>query len=499
MLIGGILLAATLACYLPSFPGAFHFDDFALLLDNPRVTGEGLNFDDFFSHYGGRPLTLLTFRLNWLAAGNDPLPFHAVNLGLHLLTVMLLWRLVADRADDEWIGFGTALIFALHPAQVQVVDYIWSRSMILMAVFLLLAFLWGRQRPILAIVALQAAILSRAEALAFLPLFIAENRRYSRFLVFLCVSNLSGIALGLLEQDPVGFAWNHQAVWEYWGQAMVAFWKYWGLFLVPVRFSIHHAPEPVSTFAVIVAMIGLLAFATLAIFALWKLDRVPLGRGMVWIGAALVPAMVIPNPEPFNESRIYVATAGFALLTILAMHQFSAWLERRSRLDAASGAPRDTVAPGGRNPAGRSLDHRDKWRRFARCSWCFGLLLTGTGLVCGTMALARHRVWASDVSVWAEAVAHQPEDFFARYNLAAALARAGDRTAACREFGESVRLNPLDDMSYAGLGFCAEITGRWPDAAAEYRRALALEPTNQYARDGLERVSARMTIGGTKP
>jgi tetratricopeptide (TPR) repeat protein len=54
---------------------------------------------------------------------------------------------------------------------------------------------------------------------------------------------------------------------------------------------------------------------------------------------------------------------------------------------------------------------------------------------------------------------------------------------------QAEQIDPNFDMTYAYRGQIFESTGHKADAAAQYKRALALNPLNSVARDGLTRVS----------
>ncbi|MFB3067943.1 MAG: hypothetical protein ACE1ZI_01620, partial [Acidobacteriota bacterium] len=110
-----ILVLATGLVYVNSFPGAFHFDDFPLLLENPRINGSAFSYSSFLEQYGGRPLTLWTFYWNHQLFGQNPSSYHLVSVLCHLLVVveifLLIWQLFGQRA----LAFGSALLFAIHP------------------------------------------------------------------------------------------------------------------------------------------------------------------------------------------------------------------------------------------------------------------------------------------------------------------------------------------------------------------------------------------------
>ena len=58
-------------------------------------------------------------------------------------------------------------------------------------------------------------------------------------------------------------------------------------------------------------------------------------------------------------------------------------------------------------------------------------------------------------------------------------------------FGEALALNPMDDLTYAALGYCAEVKGEEQEALRFYRTALRLRP---YWRDILKILSVKFLI-----
>jgi protein O-mannosyl-transferase len=469
--LGLILASAAVAAYWTSFPGAFHYDDFPLLLEEDRVIGDGFDYGAFVDHYGGRPLTLYSFHLNHRWAGASPLSYHGISVALHTLVVLMIFLLVRRWTDGLFVPFAAALLFALHPAQVQAVNYIWSRSVLLMAFFGLLALLGARNRPWLSLAAFQLAIWSRAEALAFLVPLAISNRKLRIPGVLLATVNVAGLGYGLLRHSPAELAWTHPSWLDYWAQALVAFWLYVKLMVWPSGFSIFHGPLQTGPATVVAAAFGV----TLLALAAWVIQRERANRpaflALGWVGLFLAPSLLVPNSDVFNESRIYVALGGFTFLAALLLERVGAGLDSLKRaLGVRSGGP-----------VGR---------------WLLAAILAAA---CLPPTLGRHEVWGDDVALWEEAVRRAGGEAVPHYNLAVALSRRGEIERARKGFETAARLNPEDDMSYAGLGFCAEFEGRWLDALRQYDRALALNPENGYARDAALRIRARLAMGAREP
>jgi tetratricopeptide (TPR) repeat protein len=114
--VGALLIfALVLAAYHPILPGSFLMDDRRLIEgENPMVTGElgpaSVWFQTDFA------LSTFAFWAQWLAWGARPGWYHAVNMGLHALSAVLLWRLLARlKIPGAWLA---GAIFAVHPVAV---------------------------------------------------------------------------------------------------------------------------------------------------------------------------------------------------------------------------------------------------------------------------------------------------------------------------------------------------------------------------------------------
>ncbi len=133
--------------------GVFLFDDFASIHQNATIRElwppwAALNPPGRGESVAGRPLANLTIALNYAIGGLDVRGYHIVNILLHLACVLLafgftrrLLRIggpaaVSDRSDE--IAFAIAAIWAVHPLQTEVVDYIVARTESLMGACYLL-------------------------------------------------------------------------------------------------------------------------------------------------------------------------------------------------------------------------------------------------------------------------------------------------------------------------------------------------------------------------
>ena len=88
-------MIAVVLTYANSLAGAFVLDDEAAIVQNRGITDLSRLGDVLVpapdSPIAGRPLSSLSFALNYAAGGLDVFGYHVVNIALHTLSALLLW------------------------------------------------------------------------------------------------------------------------------------------------------------------------------------------------------------------------------------------------------------------------------------------------------------------------------------------------------------------------------------------------------------------------
>lgn len=155
-LLPALVFAITFVVFLPALDAEFlNWDDTVALLDNGSFRGLGASqvtwmfSTTLMGHY--MPLTWLTYGLNYVVNGMNPLGYHLGNLLLHALNAALFYlvavRLLeaaALRARDAAVTAGAvlaALLFGVHPQRAESVGWITDRATALSAMLYLLAVL----------------------------------------------------------------------------------------------------------------------------------------------------------------------------------------------------------------------------------------------------------------------------------------------------------------------------------------------------------------------
>ncbi|XP_026491486.1 protein O-mannosyl-transferase TMTC1-like [Vanessa tameamea] len=140
--------------YSNSLNGEFVHDDIPAIVTNGDVTGAnpvlrifendfwGTPMSDPGSHKSYRPLTTLTFRLNYALCGLSAWWWHMCNIALHAACCALVARAGAVVAGlQRPFAALAALLFAVHPVHTEAVAGVVGRADVLACVFFLLSLL----------------------------------------------------------------------------------------------------------------------------------------------------------------------------------------------------------------------------------------------------------------------------------------------------------------------------------------------------------------------
>lgn len=216
-LLPAVLAAMVIVVWLPSLAWTFQFDDWSVIVADPRVA----SLEAWWRAMPAtRPLTKLVHALG-NAAGGTPALFRGFDIALHALNAVLVFSLArrlarrgrfADEPGSLIAGGVTAVVFALHPAQTDAVTYVSGGSQVLAATFALLslaAFARFLDAPSsrrigwwLASAVATAFALGARETAAVLPLVLAlwaaTERGDVRRLPWSALAGSTAVVLGLL-------------------------------------------------------------------------------------------------------------------------------------------------------------------------------------------------------------------------------------------------------------------------------------------------------------
>lgn len=365
----GLLVAACVAAYWPALHAGWIWDDDSYVTANAVVQSADGWWRAWIpgetpQYY---PLVFASFWLQHALHGLHPAGYHAVNIALHAASAVLLWRLLA-RLGVRGAALA-AIVFALHPVQVESVAWVTERKNVLsMALSLCALIAWVRAREgteihagrwlWLAALAFVGAMLAKTTAVAVPVAMLAIEwwrgravRGSALAVVLGCL--LVGVGLGLhtahLEVEHVGA--QGEEFGKPWVERLMhasqAWWFYlrtwvWPTDIVFIYPPFDLSPRSVAGWTAFVA--GLAALAGAALVA-WRGARGPLALLVIY-SAGVFPALGFVAVWPHRYSPVadhFGYVGGVAVCVGLGWALASAW-DRAVRGKGASPAARGIAA-----------------------------------------------------------------------------------------------------------------------------------------------------------
>jgi len=529
--------------YLPALENGFvNWDDVGYVLKNRVVHSLTLNSfiqtftDTFLSNW--HPLTVLSWSLDNVLWGLDPMGFHLTNIVLHSLnTILILWvslrllaywpetlenengqTLLSRKPSVSIIGASvTALLFGLHPIQTESVVWISERKNLLFAVFYLgsiIAYLnyveaTGRRwsHYVASILLFGLSLMSKAMAVSLpcvlLILDAYPLRRISRSngTLRLLVEKLPYVVLAVaasvvaLQAQHGGGAMASSDILPLSFRLAVAcktiFFYIYQIIIPKDLFPFYPYPSPTAinmfSFAGYVALI-----IGLSLFALFFRRRYPLLLACwVFFLVTLTPILgvVQVGSQAAADRYAYISSLGLFFPFVIVL------MKIRNRLPGA----------------------------FKHWAWILPAALI---LTCAVRTIHQTAIWKDSLTLWNHQISRGPEgtplpyvmrgnayketgsydkaiqdydtatrihpqNIDAIFNRAHAYQVWGLYSKAIKDYTRAIELTPQDPEAYFNRGGCYLSLGRNEKAMQDFQQALVIQPGYAKAYFGLGSVSAR--------
>ena len=430
MIPAGLALLC-LAVYANGFGTGFALDNRQLILRDPRVhalTRENLSLilnHTYWWPYGEsglyRPLTTLTYLLNFAVLGNGDRPagYHVFNLLFHVANVLLVWQLTLRVTRDRWTAPVTAALWAVLPLSTEAVTNIVGRADLMAATASLAAVLLylkaredvptrskATRYALLAglAIATAAGALAKESAVAVLGVIVAaemiwwspaRSRRELTATAAACALPLGWwvwqragvLAAGGAAEFP--YTDNPMIGAPFWQRLLTAvqvMWRYVTLLVWPAHLSNDYSYAQIP---------------------------LALGTAADWIGCALLAGGAAAAIWQARRNRAILFFAVFALVTFLPASNllFATGTIMGERLIYLPSAGLVALAAMGL----RRLATDSRTRVALTCA--VAVLIAA----CGARTWARNPDWTDDVTLWRSAVRSAPASAKAHRALAEAL------------------------------------------------------------------------------
>lgn len=546
-----LVVVPILAVYLPICRNGFvSFDDPLHLHDNPHLnppSWRGLG--QLWQAPYKREYVPLSYSLfaaeAWLARlpqpGEppfDPAIFHAGSLLLHSMTALAVLGLLQSHFASLRAAVCGALLFAVHPLQVESVAWISETRGLLAGLLSVLAlwsyFTWSKRNGrsnnqyVGASLLFLLALLAKSSA-ACVPLiaWLLEVgllrrgwRSATRALAPWAVLALVFIAVMKLEQAEALLPF----VPPLWARPLIALDAlnfYLAKLVWPVGLAIQYERDPATVMSSTSLWLAPLAPLVLAT-VLWRFRRFP----MPWIATGIFVAGVSPvlGLVPFifqsystvADRYVYLAMLGPALLVadllvrhrsnallggclvvlsilaVLSWRQVQYWhddfvLYRR----ALEVNPRSVLAAN--NLAKAYIDREDYSAALPLAQLAVQLRPNSQeARIYLAISLAGAGRTGEAISHYEDLLKKWPENTTVRANLAALQYEQGRFDEAIHQFQEILAIAPGDAAAHRDLGNSLAMKGRLDESLKHLRRAMALDQGNPVTRVGLAQVLLRL-------
>ncbi|HEY4307853.1 MAG TPA: tetratricopeptide repeat protein [Pirellulales bacterium] len=495
LLGAGAIVLMIVATYAPVWHAGFIWDDEANVIDNTTLRSvDGLRQmwlvpRSIQQYY---PLMYTTYWVEYQLWGLQPLGYHLVNISLHAVAALLVWRLLVRlKVPGAWFA---AAIFAVHPVEVESVAWVTERKNVLslsLALLSMLAYfrfaplapLQSEQTPTArrcawyaAAFALFALALFAKTVVVTLPAVLLVIYWWKRGTVspkvvlalvpFFALSVVMGLVTKYMETDHVG------AYGEEWNLSPTArlllagrsLWFYVEKLVWPAPLAFFYPRFALDTYvwwqylfplAAIVAPLGLLAGRA-------RLGRGPAAAALIYAGVML-PMLGFFNIYYMRFAQVsdhFQYHASVALIA-LAAAGFAILFER--------------LAPAGRN--------------FATVG------ATGLLFVLAVLSYRQTFIYHDLDTLYRDTIIKNPSGWAAYANLSSHVDSLGRHNEALDLAREALRLNPSEPNVHNNIGVFlfndalrrGSPSAQIDEAIAHLRDTLQIDPERIEARKNLAR------------
>ena len=476
------LCLAFLLPNLGTLTGAFIYDDLPLIVQNERLHSLA-RLGEIWTHgywpdrpgltlY--RPVTQTLWAIVWNIGGGSPWPFHALNLILGAVVVLLVHRLFLDLRLPARTAFFGALLFAVLPIHTEVTAAIVGGNELLAAVLGLGALLLYRRGAFIgALVLFSLAVFSKESAAAIAGVALLfpwlgagprESLNFRRLIVHgIAVAAVVGLAL-----------WARTAVAE------------GAVFIPPIDnpMSLVAAPQRILT-------------------ALWT--------QVLYVGRTLMPVTLsadysykeIPLVMSLHDGRAW----GGLLLAGIAFVSFIKW--PTSRLGIACWTVLFLPAANLLMPIGTMMGERLVFlpsiglvflavQIFTRLP-LHEIVLTAIVLLFAARTQVRNRDWHDADAFYPKLAETSPGSAKTHYFLGCYKAARDDPAGALAEYNRAIALFPAYPEALNNRGCILVTLGRPEEAKASFRDCLRFNPNHEGATASLAALEAGVGWVPKKP
>jgi len=472
-IILGLFFFSTLIIYWKTLGYGFYYDDYRIKIPYDYSLSD-------LSHgvKRNRPLMFVLWLTISLIGGQNPAPFHAVAIAMHLLcglSFYLVMKIIIKNSRIDLGGFhAIALpiatgIFLLHPLQTESVIYSFQAMSVLpmalssfIAIGCFVKYRTCGKKPYLFGVFLLAFLASTSrESAIVLPvclwlvdlIFFCEGRvkeslrRWPIFIGCLAVSAAT-IAIGAsfvsYSKAGMGFGYKNIAPFSYLITQFVVIIKYLRLIFIPLGQNLDYDfPIYTSLFSFKPAF-SFLALLGIFTSGVCNLKKNPMfAFGILCFFLFLAPtSTVVPIEDVIFEHRLYLPLAGLSISFL---------------------------------PSINFLINKPLIFNIKSSFFLITALIIVLSIL-GLLTFFRLEVWKDNVALWSDVIKKSPNKARPYNNLGIVLEEKKQYNAAISYYTKALRLWPNFPEALSNLGNAVKREGQLDTAIGYYTKALQIKP-----------------------
>jgi len=459
-----VLVLAAVAVYAASVSNDFvFFDDDKAILYNKALQNPSLG--KFFSGENlgmYAPMSWIAYWVGQGISGKEAWGYHLLGLLLHALNAAMVFAFLKRLTGRDWAAFFAALLFAVHPVQVEAVSWAAALSTVLFSTFYLgslLAYLeWRASSKIIwvgvSLAAFLAACLSKSAAVTLPLVLLAVDFYWEKrtrptavsarkgtagmllnkipFLVLALVFGLYTFATREMEGHNIDAASTTFSFSDRFFMTSQTLLFYPFKLLAPLGFSVSYPfvkMNGVWSWEYYTAPVALLALTIL----IWKKGRsnpeLLLALALYLLPlSVMLPFRTVGSFELRSDRYIYLSCVGLFFLAGI-------FLEK--------------LKPEVRNP-----------------------ILIASAVLLGFLAFLQTGVWKNGVALFENCTKKTPESSLCQCNLAYNQLISNDYQGAIEHYSQSLKYDPSTVEAYNGRGQAYFQIRKYPEALSDFTKAI---------------------------
>ncbi len=471
------LIAAILLLVVIIYSNALHndiltFDDNDYFNYPEIIHLSWVNIKTFFTHYYlimYQPLPVLTLAVNYHFTALHSFPMHIFNLVFHLINVLLVFQFIKLLTNNKTSAVVIALLFAIHPMNVEAVSWISARSSSMYTCFYLFALIFylkyiieGKTKFLIFTgLFFIISLFSKAQAVTLPGVMMLLDYYFGRKYLspkvllekipFFLLSLTFGI-ITLLDKDTQsnissGMVSSYSLV-DIFFIVCHSFVFYVTRFFVPLELcSIYVYPPKSGAMLPLVYYFSSILFISLIylLFKFRKNKEVVLGAGLFLITIAINIQLIPSRLFEVTDRYAYFPYIGLYLLILFYVNR----LKETNRIKYSNYHP-----------------------YFILALLCYGVFFS-------VAVYSRNKVWQNDDTLMTDIIKKNPESQYlyrAYGNRGFYYKRTNRVPEAIADFTEAIKLKPDDSRTYFNRALTYMLINDNANATADLTEAIRLDP-----------------------